>query len=155
MKETGRRFRDTVLAYGGGRAPEKVFHDFRGRGGACFATPVFDGHSLLFRPYTRRSAAPQRADFCLKPLAQTHFALYIVDMLGKISPVSEKSFTFCVCLFCSGTNIFRRPAAHLDSAARVTHSNEFIHVDSSAIRRKHMKDEVRAHYASPKLAEIA
>ena len=32
VRETGRRFRDTVLAYGGGRAPEKVFHDFRGRG---------------------------------------------------------------------------------------------------------------------------
>ena len=28
---TGRRFRDTVLALGGGRAPERVFEDFRGR----------------------------------------------------------------------------------------------------------------------------
>ena len=29
--DTGRRFRDTVLAEGGGRAPELVFQDFRGR----------------------------------------------------------------------------------------------------------------------------
>ena len=28
---TGRRFRDTVLAMGGGRAPLDVFVDFRGR----------------------------------------------------------------------------------------------------------------------------
>ena len=28
---TGRRFRDTVLGLGGGRAPERVFEDFRGR----------------------------------------------------------------------------------------------------------------------------
>jgi oligopeptidase A len=28
----GRRYRDTVLASGGGRDPMKVFHDFRGRG---------------------------------------------------------------------------------------------------------------------------
>jgi oligopeptidase A len=28
---TGQRFRDTVLAQGGGRAPELVFADFRGR----------------------------------------------------------------------------------------------------------------------------
>ena len=34
VRATGRRFRDTVLAFGGGRAPEKVFHDFRGRGDA-------------------------------------------------------------------------------------------------------------------------
>ena len=27
----GRRYRDTILACGGGRAPMKVFHDFRGR----------------------------------------------------------------------------------------------------------------------------
>lgn len=31
VKETGRRFRDTVLALGGGRAPGDVFKDFRGR----------------------------------------------------------------------------------------------------------------------------
>ncbi|CAL5226728.1 g9581 [Coccomyxa viridis] len=31
VKETGRRFRDTVLALGGGRAPALVFKDFRGR----------------------------------------------------------------------------------------------------------------------------
>ena len=29
--ETGNRFRDTVLAKGGGRDPLKVFVDFRGR----------------------------------------------------------------------------------------------------------------------------
>lgn len=32
IQETGRRFRDTVLALGGSRAPEAVFKDFRGRG---------------------------------------------------------------------------------------------------------------------------
>ncbi|CAK0786373.1 hypothetical protein CVIRNUC_009586 [Coccomyxa viridis] len=31
VRETGRRFRDTVLALGGGRAPADVFKDFRGR----------------------------------------------------------------------------------------------------------------------------
>jgi oligopeptidase A len=31
VQETGRRFRDTVLALGGGRAPAEVFKDFRGR----------------------------------------------------------------------------------------------------------------------------
>lgn len=31
VKETGKRFRDTVLALGGGRPPLKVFIDFRGR----------------------------------------------------------------------------------------------------------------------------
>lgn len=31
VAETGRRFRDTVLALGGGRAPGEVFKDFRGR----------------------------------------------------------------------------------------------------------------------------
>lgn len=31
VQETGRRFRDTVLALGGGRAPLQVFKDFRGR----------------------------------------------------------------------------------------------------------------------------
>ena len=31
LQETGRRFRDTVLALGGGRAPADVFKDFRGR----------------------------------------------------------------------------------------------------------------------------
>lgn len=31
VQETGRRFRDTVLALGGGRAPADVFKDFRGR----------------------------------------------------------------------------------------------------------------------------
>ncbi|KAK2078776.1 hypothetical protein QBZ16_003616 [Prototheca wickerhamii] len=31
VRETGRRFADTVLALGGGRAPELVFEDFRGR----------------------------------------------------------------------------------------------------------------------------
>lgn len=31
VKMTGRRFRDTVLALGGGRAPADVFKDFRGR----------------------------------------------------------------------------------------------------------------------------
>lgn len=31
VKETGRRFRDTVLGLGGGRAPLEVFKDFRGR----------------------------------------------------------------------------------------------------------------------------
>jgi len=32
IQATGRRFRDTVLALGGSRAPEEVFKDFRGRG---------------------------------------------------------------------------------------------------------------------------
>ena len=32
VKATGRRFRATVLALGGGRPPQDVFHDFRGRG---------------------------------------------------------------------------------------------------------------------------
>ncbi|CAH8280918.1 unnamed protein product [Arabidopsis lyrata] len=31
VKETGQRFRDTILALGGGRAPLKVFVEFRGR----------------------------------------------------------------------------------------------------------------------------
>lgn len=31
VAETGRKFRDTVLALGGGRAPDKVYEDFRGR----------------------------------------------------------------------------------------------------------------------------
>jgi oligopeptidase A len=31
MAEWGRRYRDTILACGGGRDPMKVFHDFRGR----------------------------------------------------------------------------------------------------------------------------
>jgi len=31
VKETGKRFKDTVLALGGGRPPLKVFIDFRGR----------------------------------------------------------------------------------------------------------------------------
>lgn len=31
VAQTGRRFRDTVLALGGGREPAKVFEDFRGR----------------------------------------------------------------------------------------------------------------------------
>ena len=31
MAETGARFRDTVLALGGGREPGLVFRDFRGR----------------------------------------------------------------------------------------------------------------------------
>ncbi|CAA7393959.1 unnamed protein product [Spirodela intermedia] len=31
VKETGRRFRDTVLAYGGGKPPLEVFVEFRGR----------------------------------------------------------------------------------------------------------------------------
>ncbi len=49
VRDTGRRFRDTVLAYGGGRAPEKVFHDFRGRGDAGFAREVCGTNSLLFQ----------------------------------------------------------------------------------------------------------
>jgi oligopeptidase A len=32
MAKLGRRYRDTILACGGGRDPMKVFHDFRGRG---------------------------------------------------------------------------------------------------------------------------
>ena len=32
MATLGRRYRDTILACGGGRDPMKVFHDFRGRG---------------------------------------------------------------------------------------------------------------------------
>merc|ERR1712137_1365403 len=32
VQATGRRFRDTVLALGGSRAPDAVFKDFRGRG---------------------------------------------------------------------------------------------------------------------------
>ena len=31
VRETGRRYRDTVLAMGGGRHPMDVFRDFRGR----------------------------------------------------------------------------------------------------------------------------
>ena len=31
VRSTGRRFRDTVLAMGGGRHPSDVFRDFRGR----------------------------------------------------------------------------------------------------------------------------
>ena len=31
VRETGRRFRKTVLALGGGRHPSDVFRDFRGR----------------------------------------------------------------------------------------------------------------------------
>jgi oligopeptidase A len=31
VRETGRRFRDTVLAMGGGRHPSDVYRDFRGR----------------------------------------------------------------------------------------------------------------------------
>ena len=31
VRETGKRFRDTILALGGGRAPADVFKDFRGR----------------------------------------------------------------------------------------------------------------------------
>ena len=31
VKETGRRFRDTILAEGGSRHPMDVFRDFRGR----------------------------------------------------------------------------------------------------------------------------
>ena len=31
VRELGRRFRDTVLALGGGRHPMDVFRDFRGR----------------------------------------------------------------------------------------------------------------------------
>jgi oligopeptidase A len=31
VKETGKRFRETVLGLGGGRPPAKVFKDFRGR----------------------------------------------------------------------------------------------------------------------------
>ena len=31
VRETGRRFRSTVLALGGGRPPADVFRDFRGR----------------------------------------------------------------------------------------------------------------------------
>jgi oligopeptidase A len=31
VRSTGRRFRETVLAMGGGRHPSKVFRDFRGR----------------------------------------------------------------------------------------------------------------------------
>ncbi len=31
VQATGRRFRDTVLAQGGGRHPSDVFKDFRGR----------------------------------------------------------------------------------------------------------------------------
>ena len=32
IREIGTRYRDTILASGGGRAPMKVFEDFRGRG---------------------------------------------------------------------------------------------------------------------------
>eukprot|EP00286_Rhodomonas_abbreviata_P022876 CAMPEP_0181314246 /NCGR_PEP_ID=MMETSP1101-20121128/14708_1 /TAXON_ID=46948 /ORGANISM="Rhodomonas abbreviata, Strain Caron Lab Isolate" /LENGTH=710 /DNA_ID=CAMNT_0023421311 /DNA_START=337 /DNA_END=2469 /DNA_ORIENTATION=+ len=32
VQETGRRFRDTILAKGGGQAPKEVFEEFRGRG---------------------------------------------------------------------------------------------------------------------------
>jgi hypothetical protein len=53
VKATGRRFRDTVLAFGGGRAPEKVFHDFRGRGGPSFITccvrVVCEINTMLFQ----------------------------------------------------------------------------------------------------------
>lgn len=31
VKTVGQRYRDTILALGGGRAPELVFADFRGR----------------------------------------------------------------------------------------------------------------------------
>jgi len=31
MAALGRRYRETILACGGGRDPMKVFHDFRGR----------------------------------------------------------------------------------------------------------------------------
>lgn len=31
VRSTGRRFRETVLAMGGGRHPSDVFRDFRGR----------------------------------------------------------------------------------------------------------------------------
>ncbi len=31
VQQVGRRYRDTILALGGGRAPELVFADFRGR----------------------------------------------------------------------------------------------------------------------------
>jgi len=31
IRETGRRFRDTVLALGGSESPEEVFKKFRGR----------------------------------------------------------------------------------------------------------------------------
>eukprot|EP00884_Botryococcus_braunii_P009689 jgi/Botrbrau1/18721/Bobra.0386s0044.1 len=45
--KTGRRFRDTVLSLGGGRDPEKVFEDFRGR------PPTVDAllrHNNLLQP---------------------------------------------------------------------------------------------------------
>ena len=68
VRATGRRFRDTVLAFGGGRAPEKVFHDFRGRGDdSLFVTRCFfEAHSsCLCRPYTRCTAPSQWAHFGL------------------------------------------------------------------------------------------
>jgi Zn-dependent oligopeptidase len=48
VRATGRRFRDTVLAFGGGRAPEKVFNDFRGRGDPLVCGELFASLILCF-----------------------------------------------------------------------------------------------------------
>ena len=45
VSQTGRRFRDTVLALGGGREPAKVFEDFRGRGPSV--EPLLRHNNLL------------------------------------------------------------------------------------------------------------
>lgn len=47
VAETGRRFRDTVLALGGGMAPSDVFELFRGRGPS---TEALLRHSDLLVP---------------------------------------------------------------------------------------------------------
>ena len=49
VAETGRRFRDTVLALGGGMAPADVFKQFRGRDPS---TEALLRHSGLLVPAT-------------------------------------------------------------------------------------------------------
>jgi oligopeptidase A len=49
VRATGRRFRDTVLALGGGAAPAKVFEAFRGRAPSPDALLRHSGLALAAR----------------------------------------------------------------------------------------------------------
>ena len=173
VRATGRRFRDTVLAFGGGRAPEKVFNDFRGRGDPLVGDELFARLILCFfcRSHASGTASPQRTDFCLnqspagaptlrifrlfsvKPRRLRRCVVAALPGVAKSAEIPQPCLLI-VCLFRSAAGMRRRPAAEIDAAAQAADTDELVHVNAGAIGGKDVEDEVRAHHARPKLAAV-